>query len=254
VGVASVKDAPVHPPKTKVTKPNVCNTAESDGKSDDKNNPPCNVSIVEQPNPEREAYERKRDNEHARNETLITWFTALLAIVASLQVFIIVWQIKSTEKSRIVELRAYLGISKIFLNMTNPTLPIAFIEVQNFGQTPAYKVRQWAKISPESYPLSGKLIEPESPLSSMAVLSRDMKHSNIVPMKKPVPIEAITVIGTPAWTVYVFGKVVYEDVFGIERHVSYRFIYGGPEGPKQIFDNNQTIGVMSPDTTGNESD
>lgn len=254
IGTASVKDAPVHPPETKVSKPHVRDAAEPNTKTDDKNNPTCNVSVLEQPNPAKDAYERKRDDEHSRNETLITWFTALLALVAFLQMVIIVWQIKATEASRIVELRAYVGVSRVFLDMTNPALPIGAVEIGNFGQTPAYKVRQWVSITPHSYPLTIKLVNGGGDLSSMAVLSSGVKHSSIVPLKKPFPATAIPAIGTPQLTIYVFGGVTYEDVFGIARHVTYRFIYGGPEGPKQITEGSKTLGTMSPDTEGNESD
>jgi hypothetical protein len=88
----------------------------------------------------------------------------------------------------------------------------------------------------------------------MAVLSRGVKHSSIVPLKKPLPEAVIPAIGSPQLTIYVFGGVTYEDVFGIERHVTYRFIYGGPEGPKQITDGDKTLGTINPDTSGNESD
>jgi hypothetical protein len=56
-------------------------------------------------------------------------------------------------------------------------------------------------------------------------------------------------------TIYVYGEITYEDIFGVERHTTFRFIYGGPEPLVAMRDANGILqGVMNPDMSGNEAD
>lgn len=156
----------------------------------------------------------------------------------------IIAQMKETTQK---ELRAYVGVSKIFLSLTDPTLPVGSVEIRNFGQTPAYKVRQWVGIAPNTFPLSGPLPENPFPQGSSSVLPPGIPLTGTVPLKMSLPVG--TPFGGPhGITMYVYGGIIYEDIFGQERHTVYRYFYGGPNREDTL------SGIMSSDTSGNEAD
>jgi hypothetical protein len=245
-------------------------------KSDSSQNQPPNITVVvkqpDSPEVKEDSEEKKADREIQRKlanftkglvivgvlQALVMAFTAYLIgkqreqmVAAGDQTDKILAQMKDTSER---QLRAYIGVSKVHLNVTRPEMPVGMVELQNFGQTPAYKVRQWVGIAPQPHPLLAPLGKPDNVLKSVSVMPPTVKHSSIVNLKKPFPANVVPHIGTLAWTIYVHGEVVYEDAFGTERHVSYRFIYGGPEGVKHVIDGDQILGTMNPDTEGNESD
>jgi hypothetical protein len=163
----------------------------------------------------------------------------------------IIAQMKETTER---DLRAYIGVSKVFLVLTVPIVPVGSVEIQNFGRTPAYKLRQWIGIAPFPYPPPEPLPQSSHTLASIAVVHPGVKFTSIVPLKKPFPLN--TKIGTLDLTIYVYGEVIYEDAFGKERHTSFRFIYGGPEGankPVPSADGKTLLGIMKPDTSGNDA-
>jgi hypothetical protein len=163
----------------------------------------------------------------------------------------IIAQMKDTAQR---ELRAYMGISKIYLNLDVPSLPKANVEIKNFGETPAYKVHQWVGIMPHAHPLTVPLIKsPDAQKGSSAVVQSGVPQSQIVGLKKQLPLD-IT-FGPAGVTLYVYGEITYEDIFGVERHTKFQFIYGGPEPPVVLRDANGILqGAMSPDMSGNEAD
>lgn len=162
----------------------------------------------------------------------------------------VIAQMKDTA---IRDLRAYVGVSKIKLDISDPGQPVGLVEIQNFGRSPAYKVRHWTGISPQPYPLIATL--PPSPATefSVAVLHPNVPNLGVVALKKRLPNSVA--VGTQQWTIYVYGEVIYEDAFGNQRHTHFRFFFGGPE-PVQTYQetsNGAWYGVMKPYSEGNES-
>jgi hypothetical protein len=55
-------------------------------------------------------------------------------------------------------------------------------------------------------------------------------------------------------TVYVYGKVRYIDAFGKEQQTEYRLIYGGKDGGrKKLHKEGFVMGILQPDTEGNDA-
>lgn len=162
----------------------------------------------------------------------------------------IIAQMKATE---VRDLRAYIGVSKTLLRFQNPLQPEGMVEIQNFGKTPAYKVRHQAAITIGPHPQAVTIPDiPAKPSASVFVLYPNIKNTNSVRLKKPVL--AGTPIGTIEHTVYVFGSVVYEDAFGNEWYTKYRFIFGGPGGAVFYTDQHGlSLGAMYTDSAGNEA-
>lgn len=209
-------------------------------------------------------------------------FSGLLVVVGGFQVWLLVKQLKTISRQtaiaanqekqmiaageqteRIItqmkdtairELRAYVGVSNAKLDISDESLPTGAVEIQNFGRTPAYKVRHWTGICPQSYPLTVSLPPSTAAVSSVAVLHPNVKNTGAVVLKKSLP-SGIS-IGTPQLTIYVYGEITYEDAFGNERHTKFRFFYGGLEPTYAFREPPKTAiyGAMRTDTEGNEAD
>jgi hypothetical protein len=162
----------------------------------------------------------------------------------------IIAQMKETE---VRDLRAYVGISKVILLANDVLQPTGAVELQNFGKTPAYNVRQWIGIAPQSHPLTVTLPEPTgSVTASVSTMYPGVKSTLRTKLKNRFP-EGINV-GTPELTLYVYGKVTYDDIFGNHWYTNYRFIFGGPEGGQISRNEDNSIhGVMGLDSEGNDA-
>jgi hypothetical protein len=165
----------------------------------------------------------------------------------------IINQMKETE---VRDLRAYIGVSKVILKFRKPEvpeIPRGIVEIQNFGKTPACKVRQWIGIGIGPHPLTYVLPESSNPkIASVSTVFPNIKNISLVDLKKPLPVDAK--VGTPELTVYVYGRITYEDVFKNEWYTSYRFIFGGPDGGQFYRDEKGVVfGTMGPDSEGNDA-
>lgn len=207
-------------------------------------------------------------------------FNALLVVVGGFQIWLLIRQLKiinrqadiaqnqenqmasaGQQTERIIaqmkdttvrQLRAYVGVSKIFLNLAVNTHPIANVEIQNFGQTPAYEVRQTCRIDVNQYPPVTPLADITDEEGSVSLIPPGIKQTGIVALKKPLP--SGTVIGTQTVTIYARGIITYKDAFGEKRRTTYRFIYGGPVTPTLVKSPTGTrLGAMIPDTSGNDA-
>ena len=191
----------------------------------------------------RQTHEIKRQRSYMR----LQW---VQMIEAGKQTKEIIAQMKETE---VRDLRAYVGISEVRLNLQEWDFPKGMIETKNFGKTPAYNVRQWMGITINSHPLPVALPEhSDSGIASVSVIFPGVKNTNIAGLKKRLPPN--TAIGTPEITVYVYGKITYEDIFKNEWHSDSRFIFGGPEKGRTYTDERNTRwGAMYPDSEGNNA-
>jgi hypothetical protein len=191
-----------------------------------------------------------------------TWFFALaLTVTSVLQIWLLVRSGKQTERiitqmkdTALRELRAYIGVSEVRLSFQNRWKPQGVVEFKNFGKTPAYNVRQWIGIAPQSYPLTVDLPKSANPLiSSVAAIYPSVGNILTTDLKKEFPEG--TEIGTSNLTLYVYGKVTYDDVFGNHWYTNYRFIFGGPEKGRFYRSEKGTLcGAMGADSEGNDAD
>jgi hypothetical protein len=131
----------------------------------------------------------------------------------------------------------------------------AQIHIKNCGQTPAYDVRIWIHTWYGTYPLKAPLpTPPEGFRMSSAVLESGGKTIMISPEKPALSKEEMNLLGSkPEYTMYVYGKITYRDIFEEIRYTNYRLMYGGPEGRK-TFVRDEVWGMLQPDTEGNDAD
>jgi hypothetical protein len=283
IGIAcAAQSTPLSPPEKRIAKADSAKSAPNAEKSDQQKGTASNINvIVEEGDTPKKAADEQEEKENIEIQRKLAYFTGGLVLVGLLQTIVLGFTLSTINRQaeiaerqegqmaqagqqteRIIsqmkdtaqrQLRAYMGVSKIFLNLAIPTIPQGSVEVKNFGQTPAYKVRQWIGITMGRYPLTSPLQKSPHIQASVAVVSPGVSHASVVSLKKAVPENVV--IGTLETTVYVYGEVIYEDAFGEERHTEYRFIYGGPESVSHTkAPSGALLGVMKPDVNGNEAD
>jgi len=146
------------------------------------------------------------------------------------------------------QLRAYIcipGATIKLIKKSDSMYAHVVLRYKNAGQTPGYDVKTWIALDIAEYPLNKILVQhPQDAKYTPIIISPGseqylVNETVITPEQRPM-------IGTAKATLYVYGEVLYRDVFGIERFTKYRLLYGGDEG---------TFGEkLRPDLEGNEAD
>jgi hypothetical protein len=198
----------------------------------------------------------------------VMWLTAGMLFVASIQALFFWVQLHLMRKSMKVaeaaatateqsvktmqdtahrQLRAYVSVDRAWIEFPEPGVPKVTVVVKNAGQTPAHNLRHWIHQWIERYPLTTQLPTPPNGfVMSSSLLGAGATHD--MQIKHPQPIikpSFVDEIGTSEGTIYVYGEIRYEDVFGIEHFTKYRLMHGGQEKPPP--------GVLSPCEEGNEA-
>lgn len=201
----------------------------------------------------------KRRPQHPDYEARLSWFTEMLVGVGVLQFLVlgvqacVFWrtlhQMRDTSQR---QLRAYICVTRSHAKIGERIE--GEVHIKNFGQTPAYDVRQWMSVWVEAHPLGVVLPEPE-PTFRMARAVLGPGDPLIMRARQNLPAPGAN-LGTPEATIYVYGRVLYRDAFGEQRQTSYRLIFGGPEAVSpEIARTEQNFTVLlKPDLEGNEAD
>jgi len=187
--------------------------------------------------------------------TINLWMAALtggLLLVAGVQAYLFLVQLRlmreamrvsqegaraATETAEAMKqttqrgLRAYVAVSHSTIHFPRPGIPVVKVVVRNTGQTPASNVRQWIHMWVERYPLTVELGEPpEGFVMGQGHLGGNGGTSEMV-IERPNPIAPCMHdrIGTADCTIYIYGRVEYDDIFGHRHFLKYRLMYGGAE-------------------------
>lgn len=208
-----------------------------------KTKPPISVKIIESEYLDKTA---KQDEDY-KNENLaiqgkITKYTWVLACVGVAQVALFVFQLwwlrrsvaisgiaanaakdsvalmKSTAQD---ELRAYMGISHIFIH--DPVR--AEIIFNNFGKTMAKDTEIW---------IAGEL-RNVTPITDFVLGERKCKTvvmpGEATKFYEPIPLQPhdLALLRNGVGHIYVWGKISYKDVFGKPHSTTFRFMTYEPE-------------------------
>jgi hypothetical protein len=122
------------------------------------------------------------------------------------------------------QLRAYVGTSRVYFRDFTPDRPISVVvEIQNFGQTPAYNYHTnlWLEVRP--HPEAGTFHTKEIALTIGGETLMPGNRS-IVICKFPHPKmdEIITAIQNAQMALYLLGTIRYRDAFGHDRYTNSR--------------------------------
>ncbi|MDL1981669.1 MAG: hypothetical protein LWX02_09425 [Deltaproteobacteria bacterium] len=234
-----------------------------------------NSAITQQTKPPANDKSDKKDSNATTNWWIVV-FTAVLALAAVAQFFTALFQLRrlrqtvevtkeaadaakksadATERTVLAmqataqrQLRAYVcvpGATIKMLKKTDGTYAHVVLRYKNAGQTPGHDVRTWIALHIAEYPLNKVLVQPPHDAKySPFIISPGSEQ--FLPNEIRITPEQLPVFGTIKATLYVYGEILYRDVFGIERLTNYRLLYGGDEG---------TFGTrLRPDLEGNEAD
>jgi hypothetical protein len=173
--------------------------------------------------------------------------TVLLTIATGLLAYLAFLQFRTSR----AQLRAYVFVEfasivdgPTWLNAPVPAqagCPGSQLVIKNFGETPAYKVRHWSEI----------IIGPTATVDAQCVIPLDIGAlpptaigpGGVTTMHRKYgrAITAFEIAGlaTTGHSLMVFGKIVYEDAFGVEHITEYRLGYAGvypvPPGTTLVF-------------------
>jgi hypothetical protein len=135
-------------------------------------------------------------------------------------------------------LRAYVSVANAKATPDGDFFVYA-IEVKNFGQTPAYKVRLRYMIELREFPTNRPFVVPDNPQVSVAVLPPTAPiHDAFRPPQILGPNQRQR-LNDGAAAIYIYGLITYEDIFEEPRETVFRYMIGGnvgisPEGAVRI--------------------
>lgn len=123
------------------------------------------------------------------------------------------------------QLRAYVSIKEgwVFFDQDSTLLRTA-IMIENCGQSPAYNFKIWSDcvVAPsEGFAFE---IPEEDPRPSSIVGPNGVCAINL---ERPITALEITAIASGIKSIYVFGKIDYEDCFGTSRYHIFRYCMSG---------------------------
>jgi len=141
------------------------------------------------------------------------------------------------------QLRAYVLPDQATLadgTMLNPpqperaNVPGAFMSIKNSGQTPAYKVTSWARITVIPVREENTLVLPVTlPEQFFNTLGREGFFSKTLWLDRPLAANEIADVANGTRAVYLYGTIVYRDAFNKKRHTNFRLRYNGQFPPVQ---------------------
>jgi uncharacterized protein YejL (UPF0352 family) len=199
-----------------------------------------------------------------------------LVVVGAITGFVIGWQawearraveaardsVKEIQKQTNVlkdtaqrQLRAYVCVESAVVTFPQRAVPEALVSFKNCGQTPAYDVRGWIHTWFTTYPLQETLPDAPKELRKSVETLGPGRLSTFATARKPaLPPEYLAILGTPKFTLYVYGEVRYKDIFGNERTTRCRLVHGGSEGVRKMSTKDGTERwALKPDAEGNDT-
>ena len=131
-----------------------------------------------------------------------------------------------TKDSAERQLRAYVGVNEALSTWRNG--PSAQIEIKNGGQTPAYELTHWVTTG---YGPADRADFPTQPARQSSVLGAGASINTDTAVA-PGNGKVHGAIREGAYTLFVWGRIEYQDAFGVRRMTEYRLMWveGGDHG------------------------
>lgn len=135
--------------------------------------------------------------------------------------------VKLAERIAERQLRAYLTISETYISdIRSEFPPKAWFQIKNSGQTPAYAVRNFAKVTVKPFPFQGPFDVDLNEPGSGAVIGPGNSVTNNISFSG-LPKEAIPMIANGTAALYFFGEIHYRDAFKKSHWIRFRLYHGG---------------------------
>lgn len=131
-----------------------------------------------------------------------------------------------TKRTAERQLRAYIGIVEgaIFWHGEDKVIR-SIVTIKNFGQTPAYGVRCWMKLSVSN---EGPPFERLSGEFESSFIIGPSAFFNVMNDIAGLPERVLPMIESKHTVVYVWGRVEYRDAFDQQRFFNFRYATNGP--------------------------
>lgn len=115
--------------------------------------------------------------------------------------------------------------------ITNPTCgPVAYVQIKNAGQTPAYEVLHWGNMCTREHPLTSALPPSQFTLRFASVLGPGIIATKYLFLATPLTAQEISDLRAGKAAIYVYGEIRYKDAFGKERFTKYRLMHHVGQG------------------------
>lgn len=195
-----------------------------------------------------------QSNQQTDIQRELTTFTGWLVVVGFLQVAALIGQaflfwgtLGTMRDSSERQLRAYVvGESGYIVNVANPVPifegqvfqpsgaeitntacgPIAYQQIKNTGQTPAFQVTNWGNICIREHPLTSPL--PSRPAGAepvATVVGPGIINTKRFFLNPPLTPEQIANLRAGTAAIYVYGEISYVDAFRKRRFTRYRLMH-----------------------------
>jgi len=228
----SGQNAPRVAPKERATGTDVSATPHKSNETQENCSPTYNFTFGKGATGEESQYENKQAEKHAHAETLLTWFTGFLALVAGMQFFALIWQVMSTRTASRTELRAYVFPKSITRYNDQGVWKFRAI-YENSGKTPAHDFKHWIMegISPLKNPPNPSNIPTEKSEGFIGPGNtiESVEDALLVSKTDEAAIE------TGKTFFFVIGELNYRDVFDRLQKTYFRFIWQGTKFDSGIF-------------------
>lgn len=192
--------------------------------------PPLNVIVSNAANANPDGEKPNREHEAIN---YAEWLVAIATVVLSGVTFGLVYYTKrlwgitkvlagDAKQSSEQQLRAYIFAghdSPMFLTKDN-ALSVE-IAIKNFGQTPANKVVAHAFIGLLPYPLNTPLDPPDYTKASKSPMAPSQTIKQFPTMPEPLNEPQLNAVLAKQAAIYVWGEIVYADIFTIDRHTRF---------------------------------
>lgn len=190
-----------------------------------------------------ETTERQRatEDKKAFNDQMVAYATVALAVI-TLGLAIFTWRlwnatsnlVRNAEITSEKQLRAYLLVKRAYAKRKAEGVFMATVELQNFGQTPAYDVSEWISIRGFDKG-EDALIFPKPPpefQKSKGITAPGNFTIFHIPLFDKMSPAKETALHSGDAAIYVWGEVSYRDAFDRMRITKYRMFLSG-EGAKE---------------------
>jgi hypothetical protein len=150
----------------------------------------------------------------------------VLAFVSAVAAAVAAWkQFELARDSAERQDRAYVLVKSIRIRYEVNQSPIATVEVQNFGRTPANSVSHVGRCKIVEIPASFGAFDFDWTGSSKTLLAPGTTLSSFSECDK-LTAEQFHGLGTGSWAIFVDGEIRYKDIFRKDRFMRYRRMIG----------------------------
>jgi len=142
------------------------------------------------------------------------------------------------------QLRAYVSVTGATITNFGSEQPVqAAVDIQNTGQTPAYKMTGKTLITTREFPISNPL--PDMQVDNAAMdLGPGAVFTLRIGTARPLTAQENATVRAGTLAIYVYGVIRYEDAFGVHHETAFRLCFRGDVGE---------TGQMHPYESGNNS-